>query len=238
MTSVWHHFIFFSKNTSYLCLQHTHTHTCLCCVSDLLADAVWTGRSLPFVAGKSWIRDRGLRLAVCSASPLDILTWNVCVNGTPFLCSTSRNRKSKTLDLIRSRDTEKEREMDWERRGKKRQGSGKERDSWPLTRLKVPGLAWRSLASRPPRAAARPPRRCLPLSLCQRARLCERTGVGHHTYTTAEIWPRFQTQRLEAENFTRTSHLLFLYLLYVGGHTLTQHANTHTYRRFDKQRQC
>lgn len=117
---------------------------------------------------------------------------------------------------------------------RKRKGQLTSDPPGPLVALvEVPGLAWHSLASRPPRAAARPPRRCLPLSLCQRARLCERTGVGHHTYTTAEIWPRFQTQRLEAENFTRTSHLLFLYLHYVGGHTLTQ-----TYTYFDKQKQC
>lgn len=50
------------------------------------------------------------------------------------------------------------------------------------------------------------------LSLC----LCERMRDGHHTYTTAEIWPRLQTERLEEENFTTLSHLLFLYLLYRG----------------------
>ncbi len=60
-----------------------------------------------------------------------------------------------------------------------------------------------------------------PLSLC----LCERTRHGHHTYTTAEIWPRLQTERLEEENFTTLSHLLFLYLLY-GART-----HTHKYTR-------
>lgn len=179
-------------------------------------------------------------------SPLDILTVNVCAAVSPFLQSTScrpatsRNRKSGMfLRAVVTGPDKIERYRGREREGMLR----KRKDSWPLTRPTPRVLFWRcpvwrgrSLDSCPPRATALPLQRCLPLSLC----LCERTRDGHHTYTTAEIWPRLQTERLEEENFTTLSHLLFLYLLY-GGRTHTDtmpHTPIHKYRHFDEQRLC
>ncbi len=209
--------------------KYTLTHTCFCCVSDLpgnIAWAVWTGRSL--LVGESWLRDSGLRLAVCSVFPPGH-SHSKCVCGRltapPVHLlppTTSRNRKSGMF--LQAAVTGPDKIKRYRERERERECWGRERtaDLWPTRPLGSScggarfGVAVTGLL---PAASDSTP--TSPLSLC----LCERTRHGHHTYTTAEIWPRLQTERLEEENFTTLSHLLFLYLLY-GART-----HTHKYTR-------
>ncbi len=216
---------------------HSLTHTCFCCVSDLpgnIAWSVWMGRSL--VDGESWLRDNGLRLAVCSVFPpghshskcvCDRLTAPSVHLLPP---TTSRNRKSGMFLRAVVTGPDKIERYRARERGNAEEEKGQltfdpPDPSGPL--VEVPGLAWQIAGLLPAASDSTP---TSPLSLC----LCERTRDGHHTYTTAEIWPRLQTERLEEENFTTLSHLLFLYLLYWA----RTHTQIHTHRHFDEQRLC
>jgi len=163
--------------TESMVVWHSHIHASAASVIywQILRGPWWTGRSLPLIDGESWLRDSGLRLAVCSALPPDILTVNVCAAVSPLLQSTScrpttsRNRKSGMF--LRAAVTGPDKIERYRRRA--REGFlRKRKDSWPLTHPTPRVLWWRcpvwrgrSLVSCPPQATALPLHCCLCVSV-------------------------------------------------------------------------